>query len=166
MFESLTLEKLSNKNFKNFLFLIEKLAEYEKSPPLDDGAEVRLKKDGLSKNPRYGAYLGKIEGEYVSYAIFYETYSSYLALPTLYLEDIFVLEKYRCNGIGQRMFDFCVQKTKERGCGRMEWCVYNWNESAIKFYGKNKATCLDKVYYRLDANHIENFMGGKQDTVK
>jgi len=82
------------------------------------------------------------------------TYSSYLALPTLYIEDIFVIEGWRRTGIGKKMFEFCARQAKNRGCGRMEWCVYNWNIPAIKFYRKLKATRLEKTYYRLDKKQI------------
>ena len=55
------------------------------------------------------------------------------------------------------MFEFCIKQAKKRNCGRMEWCVFNWNETAINFYKKNNATRLDKTYYRLNREQIENF---------
>lgn len=156
MSKDLKIEKLTEKNFEYFISLIEKLAEYEKSNPPDKEAKIRLKKDALSEKKFFEAYLGKINEKYVSCVVFFMTYSSYMAKPILYLEDIFVLDEYRKQGIGQKMFDFCVKKSKEKGCGRMEWSVLNWNEPAINFYEKNKATRLDKSYYRLNEDQINH----------
>ena len=157
MSQEVAFERVVDGTFDDFVYLVEKLAEYEKIDPPDDQAKLRLKNDCLSANPKFEAYLGRIDGKYVAYVIFFMTYSSYLALPTLYLEDIFVLEEYRREGIGQKMFQFCVKQAKERDCGRMEWSVFNWNKPAIKFYEKNNATRLDKTYYRSSRDQIENF---------
>ncbi len=156
MTKKLSLEKINNENFDEFFKLIKKLAEYEKQESLDENVKKRLKNDGLSDNPKFKAYLAKYENEYVGYLIYFMTYSSYLALPALYLEDIFVLKQYRRNGIGQKMFDFCIKKAHENKCGRMEWCVYNWNKTAIKFYEKNNAKKLNKSYCRLNKKTIQN----------
>jgi len=156
MNQELRFERVSDENFNDFVYLIEKLAEYEKSDPPDEQAKLRLREDGLSENPKYEAYLARIDNKVVGYAIFFMTYASYLALPTLYLEDIFVLEGFRNKGIGQRLFQFCVSQAKERECGRMEWCVFNWNKDAIRFYKKNGAIRLNKTYYRLDKAKIDS----------
>jgi GNAT superfamily N-acetyltransferase len=157
MQQGLTIVKLTEERFDDFINLIEKLAEYEKLDPPDDKAKIRLKKDGLSENPKYEAYLGIVDGKAVAYIIFFMTYSSFLALPTLHLEDIFVLKKYRRRKIGQKMFEFVVKQAKERKCGRMEWCVLAWNKPAIKFYKKNKAKRLNWYFYRLTKDEIERF---------
>jgi GNAT superfamily N-acetyltransferase len=148
-FDELAVERVDEDNFDEFLYLVEKLAEYERLDPPDEGAKARLKADGLSDNPRYEAYLGRIDGQAVSYAIFFMTYSSFLALPTLYLEDIFVLEEFRRRDIGQKLFEFCVHEARDRGCGRIEWMVLDWNEPAIKFYEKNGAKALDWTFFRM-----------------
>ena len=157
MTEEMIYEKVDDGNFDEFFYLVEKLAEYEKQNPLDKQVKLRLKQDALSEKPKYEAYLAKLNKNYIGYFIFFMTYSSYLALPTLYLEDIFVLEEHRKKGIGQKMFQFCVQQAKEKGCGRMEWCAYNWNKPAINFYKKITATRLNKTYYRLTKEQIDNF---------
>jgi GNAT superfamily N-acetyltransferase len=154
----LAIERVVEENFHDFCALIEKLAEYERLDPPDDEAKARLKNDGLSDNPRYEAYLGRVGGEAVSYAVFFQTYSSFLAMPTLYLEDIFVLEEFRRAGLGQRMFEFCVKKAGEKGCGRMEWCVLDWNQPAIDFYEKNKANRLNWIFYRLTQEEIARYL--------
>jgi GNAT superfamily N-acetyltransferase len=153
--ENLTaIEQVSAENFNAFLGLIEKLAEYEKLAPPDEEAKRRLRRDCLSGRPRYQAFIGKIDDKYVSYVIFFFTYSSFLALPTLFLEDIFVLEEYRRQGVGKKMFDFLKETAKREGCGRIEFTVLKWNKSAQEFYEKNKAQRLEWYLYRLTK---ENF---------
>ena len=155
MVKHVEFERVTKKNFDDFFSLVKTLAEYEKQEPLDQEIKLRLKNDSLSETPKFEAYLTKFKNQYVGYFIFFMTYSSYQALPTLYIEDIFVLEEERRNGIGQKIFDFCIKISKEKGCGRMEWCVYNWNKPAIDFYKKNNAILLDKKYYRLTKEQIE-----------
>lgn len=156
MSQEFVIEKVDKRNFDDFLYLIEKLSEYEKLEPPDKEAKNRLMEDGTGKNSKYEAFLGKLNGNPISYVIYLMTYSSFLALPTLFLEDFFVLELYRRKSIGQKMFDFCVEKAKEKGCGRIEWCVLNWNTPAIKFYGKNKATKMDWTFFRFTKDQMYN----------
>jgi len=116
------------------LHLIEKLAEYERLVPPDEGARARLVRDMFSTPPRIEPYLALQEGVPVGYALVFETYSSFLALPTLYLEDIFILPEHRRGGIGMKFFRTLVAEARRRGCGRMEWTVLDWNRPAINFY--------------------------------
>lgn len=118
------------------LHLIEKLAEYERLTPPDEGARGRLLRDMFSTPPRLEAYLALRDGMPVGYALVFETYSSFLALPTLYLEDIFILPEHRRGGIGRKFFRTLVAEAHRRGCGRMEWTVLDWNTLAINFYEK------------------------------
>lgn len=143
------IEKVNAETFGDFLFLISKLAEYEKLTPPDDDAKVRLQRDCLGEAPKYWAFLGRVDGKAVAYVIYFFTYSSFLALPTLYVEDIFVLEEYRRRGIGGRMFDFLAETAKREGCGRVEFTVLKWNKPAQAFYKKKKAKCLEWFFYRL-----------------
>jgi len=146
----LIIERVTGDNFQDLLLLIEELAKFEKLTPPDKAAKGRLRRDALSKNPRCEAYLGRLDSKYVAYVIVYFTYSSFRALPTLYLEDIFVLEEYRRQGIGQAMFDFCVKRAKKEGCGRIEFTVLDWNKSAQRFYEKNNAEKTEWSFYRLN----------------
>jgi GNAT superfamily N-acetyltransferase len=158
MEQDVLIEAIDENNFDEFLFLIDKLAEYEKLTPPDEAAKIRLRNDGLNESSKYEAYLGRVDGKAVGYLIFFMTYSSFLALPTFYIEDIFILEQYRHQGIGQQMFGFCVREAKERGCGRIEFCVLHWNTPAIKFYEKNSAERLDWYFYRLDSKQIDEYL--------
>jgi GNAT superfamily N-acetyltransferase len=113
--------------------LIDALADYEKLERPSSAARERLQKD-LFEHNRVQAWLAWVDNKAVGYTIVCETYSSFLALPTLYLEDLFVLPDHRGQGIGARLFDAMVEEGKRRGCGRMEWSVLDWNQLAIDFY--------------------------------
>lgn len=150
MLADFDITKINESNFEDFIFLIKKLAEYEKLEPPDDSAVKRLKADGLGDDRKYSAYLGLLSGKPVAYIIYFFNYSSFRAMPTLYLEDLFVLEEFRRLGIGTKLFDFCMKQAREHGCGRIELCVLTWNEPAIKFYEKNRADRLDWYFYRVE----------------
>jgi len=146
---SLTIKKVDEETFNEFVGLINKLAEYEKLEPPDDDAKKRLRQDCLSGKPKYQAFVGKIGANPVSYMIYFFTYSSFLALPTLFLEDIFVLEKYRKQGVGKKMIEFIKENAKREGCGRIEFTVLKWNKVAQQFYEENKAQRLEWFLYRI-----------------
>ena len=152
------IEEVNSDNFNHFLNLIYKLAEFEKLNPPDNAAKERLRQDCLGKNPKYHTFLGKAGNEYASYVIYYFTYSSFLALQTFYLEDIFVLQEFRKSGIGRKMFSRCVEIASEKECGRMEWSVLKWNENAIRFYEQTGARQLDEwATYRMDKSQIRKY---------
>ena len=145
----LVIKQVNAETFDDFLGLIDKLAEYEKLVPPDEEAKRRLRVDCLSDKPKYQAFIGKIGTKCVSYVIYFFTYSSFIALPTLYLEDIFVLEEYRRQGVGKKMFNYLKEIAKLEGCGRIEFTVLKWNKSAQEFYEKNKAKYVEWFLYRL-----------------
>jgi GNAT superfamily N-acetyltransferase len=137
------------------LELIYALAEYEKLPPPDTAAQTRLLTDAFSEHPRFEVFLAEVDGKVVGYAFVFETYSTFLALPTLYLEDIFVLEAYRGQRVGHALFQHCVREAHRRGCGRMEWVVLDWNMPSIEFYKKRGGQHLTEwQHYRLTAEQI------------
>ncbi len=150
----LIIKKVDVDTFDELLYLIGKLAEFEKLTPPDKEAKERLRKDYFSDKPKFEALIGKVDGKCVAYTLFFLTYSSFLASPTLFLEDIFVLEEYRGRGIGKKMFEYCKEKAERRGCGRIEFTVLTWNKEAQQFYESNKAERLEWFFYRLNR---ENF---------
>jgi len=121
------------------LELIDALAEYERLKKPTPPAHRRLIKDGFGKKKRFQTFIAFADGKAVGYAMFFETYSSFLARPTFYLEDIFVYPEYRRYGIGKTLFDQCITEARRRKCGRMEWIVLDWNKNAMKFYEKFNA---------------------------
>lgn len=138
-----------------WLGLVDGLADYEKLERPSPEARQRLQNDAFGPQPRILTYLAEMEGNAVGYAIAFETYSSFLALPTLYLEDLFVMPQHRRAGVGRAFFRFLAGEAQRRGCGRMEWAVLDWNRPAIEFYESMGARRLDEwQVYRLTADQL------------
>ena len=155
---TIKIRKASAKDAKAFLSLVHALADYEKLDPPSPSAERRLVQDIFareSKKKKLNLLLAFSDHKAIGYALYFFTYSSFLARPTLYLEDIFVLEEFRGKKIGKSLFLHLAKEAKRGGCGRMEWSVLTWNKSAIGFYEKMGARRLDEWhYYRLDQDKI------------
>jgi GNAT superfamily N-acetyltransferase len=146
-----------------FLSLVDALADYEKLDRPTPEARERLARDGFGERPVFNAFLAELDGTPVAYAITFFTYSSVLARPTLYLEDLFVLPEARRHGVGKAFFRFLAREAVERGCGRMEWVVLDWNQPAIDFYERLGATRLADWYsYRLTAGELEAMAAGEE----
>ncbi len=142
--------------------LICALADYERLPRPDEAARERLKRDAFGEFPRFDAWLAEVAGRPVGYAITFFTYSTFLALPSLYLEDIFVLPEYRSRKIGAALFKHCVKVACDAGCGRMEWQVLHWNTPAIEFYHRMGATRLEGWHpYRLGRAELEKILASR-----
>jgi GNAT superfamily N-acetyltransferase len=133
------------------LELIDGLADYEKLARPDEAARARLAADAVSEPPRFRTLLAELDGELVGYAIYFFTYSTFRARPTLYLEDVFVLPDRRSQGAGVALFRACAREAVAQGCARMEWQVLAWNEPSIQFYERLGARHLtDWLPFRLD----------------
>ena len=146
----LKIRKATRSDFEDIFKLICELAEYEKLPPPDKNARKRLFRDAFSKKPLYKILIAENKKVIIGYAFYYFTYSSFLASKTLYLEDIYVVPEFRFKGIGKLFLNKLTDIAKKKQCGRMEWCVLNWNKPAIRFYEKLGAKPLNEwTYYRL-----------------
>ena len=144
------IRKAKKSDLNDILRLITELAEFEKLNPPDKSANKRLKKDAFSNNPSFKILLADNGKESIGYAFYFFTYSSFMARKTLYLEDIFVSDRYRNKGIGKMLFEKLISIAKESDCARMEWVVLDWNINAIKFYDKLGAKELKEwKTYRL-----------------
>ena len=138
----MTIVPLAADRFDDFIGLIHALADYEHLAPPDAAAVERLRADAFGPRRRFEAALAVDGSRAVGYAIWFETYSSFLARPTIYLEDLFVLEEARRSGAGGMLFDHVRTLGAERGCGRMDWQVLDWNGLARDFYDRRGATWL------------------------
>jgi GNAT superfamily N-acetyltransferase len=157
---SFVVQRAEAQDGATLLGLIDALADYERLPRPDPAARERLLSDAFGAEPRFEAYLARLDGAAVGYAIVFETYSSFLALPTLYLEDLFVLSKHRGRGLGRALFLHCAREALHRGCGRMEWSVLDWNASALGFYERLGARRLaDWLPFRLLRADLERLVG-------
>lgn len=126
-----------------FVELVRALAAFEALEPPDAAAAERLLADAFGPRPRYELLLAELGGQVVAYASFFETYSTFRALPSLYLEDLFVREDARGRGIGTLLLSRLAELALERGCGRFEWTVLDWNERARRFYRSLGADILE-----------------------
>src|SRR5271157_1016059 len=151
----LQIEKLSKENFDNFIDLRKRSLGSESSRYLDTAIINRLKEDAFSINHKYEVHLGKIGLDWVAYAIIIMSYSTFIALPSLSIDEIFVLDNFRSLGIGMAMFEFCVRKAKKRGCGKIELAIPNRNVKAKKFFEFNRAVPIDMTYYQIDPFDIK-----------
>lgn len=122
--------------------LIVALAEYEKLSHAVTGNVESLKEHLFGSKPYVEAIIAEYGGKAVGFALFFHNYSTFLTKPGIYLEDLFVLPEYRRNGIGKQILTYLAQLATSRDCGRLEWSVLDWNESAIAFYENMGASVL------------------------
>jgi GNAT superfamily N-acetyltransferase len=123
--------------------LIRALARYEKLDHEHVGMEVDLCEHLFGARPYCEALVAEDESRLVGFALFFHNYSTFLARPGIYLEDLFVLPDWRRHGHGRDLLRAVARLAVDRGCGRFEWSVLNWNEPAIGFYQALGAEPLD-----------------------
>jgi GNAT superfamily N-acetyltransferase len=137
------------------LSLIRELADYERAPDAVVATEAGLREVLFGAKPSAEVLLGLEEGEPVGFAVYFHNFSTWLGRPGLYLEDLFVRPEKRGKGYGRALLERLAQIAKERGCGRMEWAVLDWNEPAIQFYRKLGAEPMDEwTVFRLTGEGI------------
>ena len=122
--------------------LIKGLAEYEKLSSQVTGDVNSLKQHLFGEQIYAEVILAFYQEKAVGYALFFPNYSTFLTKPGIYLEDLFVLPKYRRQGIGKSLLNYVIELGKSRNCGRLEWSVLDWNQTAIDFYEKIGADVL------------------------
>lgn len=152
----IVVRKATRADSKAVVDLIVGLAEFERLEPPDPSAKRRLVKDIFEKKLAR-VLIASIGKNPVGYALYFYTYSSFAARPTLYLEDIFVKEQHRQEGVGRILFMKCVREAARHGCGRMEWQVLTWNAKAMRFYEKLRARKIgDLRLFRLNYKSIQS----------
>jgi GNAT superfamily N-acetyltransferase len=125
------------------LSLIQGLAVYEKMADQCVATEDALRETLFGAQPAAEVVIAYAGEAPAGFALWFHNYSTFLARPGLYLEDLFVLPEWRGEGVGRRLLSHLAQLAVRRGCGRMEWAVLDWNESAIGFYRKLGATVME-----------------------
>jgi GNAT superfamily N-acetyltransferase len=116
------------------LRFIRALAAYEKLSHEVVADEAQLRATLFGVRPAAEVLLAEVDGAPVGFALFFQSYSTFLGKPGLYLEDLFVLPDARSHGVGGALMAACAKLAVERGYGRFEWSVLDWNEPALKFY--------------------------------
>lgn len=164
--QTITVRPARREDAESLLELIDALAAYEVLDPPDRAAKARLVQDGFEHSPpRFDVFLAFDEGMAapIGYAIVFETYSSFLARPTLYIEDVFVMPDARKKGTGSALFAYLAAEALRRGCGRMDWICLEWNTLAIEFYEKRGAKHMDEWRtYRLTAPQLETLVASSR----
>ena len=137
------------------LSFIRELAEYERLSHEVTATEEILDRTMFGESAYAEALLGYAGETPVGFAIFFHNFSTFVGKPGIYLEDIYVKPEHRGNGYGRSMLIHLAGLAVERDCGRFEWAVLDWNESAIRFYESLGARPMDDwIVYRLDGDAL------------
>jgi GNAT superfamily N-acetyltransferase len=135
---------------------IRALAVYEKLEHQFVATHKQLRETLFGPRPYAEALIARLDGTPVGHAIFFHNYSTFLARPGIYIEDIFVLPEHRGLGAGKALLTEVVRLAKERNCARVEWSVLDWNQPAIDFYKRMGADVMpDWRICRVDAAGID-----------
>jgi GNAT superfamily N-acetyltransferase len=138
------------------LGLIRELADFERLLDQVSATEEQLRGALFGPRPYAEVLLARDGAEVAGFALFFHNFSTFLAKPGIYLEDLYVRPKYRGNGYGAALLARLAALAVQRGCGRLEWSVLNWNQRAIDFYRSLGAQPLDEwTMYRVTGEALE-----------
>ena len=141
--------------------LIRALAEYERLAHEVVLDEAPLRDHLFGPRPYCESLIAEDNGTPVGFALFFHNYSTFLTKPGVYLEDLFVLPNYRGRGHGKALLVALAKLTVERGCGRLEWSVLDWNAPAIAFYRSLGAKPMDEwTVMRMTGADLKELAGG------
>ena len=140
--------------------LIRELAEYEKLGDRAQATPDAIRAHLFGPRPYAEAWLAEVAGETAGFALFYHTFSTFLGRPGLYLEDLFVRPEHRGRGIGKALLAGLARLAIDRGCGKLEWVVLDWNEPSIGFYRSLGAMPMDDwTVMRVDGEALDTLAG-------
>ena len=138
------------------LFLIKELADYERLTDQVVATEADIARSLFSDRPVAEAVIGRYDGEPAGFALFFQSFSTFLGRAGLYLEDLYVRPAYRGRGFGRRFLSYLARLAVKRRCGRFEWSVLDWNQLAITAYRRAGAVPMDDwTVYRLTGDALE-----------
>lgn len=161
MSQNFSIKPASTTDVPLLFSFIKELAEYEKLSHDVIATEEGLRKTLFGDHPYAEVVIGYLDHQPVSFALYFHNYSTFLGQPGIYLEDLYVKPEARGLRIGQKMLAYLAQLAKERKCGRLEWSVLNWNESAISFYEKLGAKAMDEwTVYRVTGQELDALANG------
>jgi GNAT superfamily N-acetyltransferase len=140
---------------------IRALAEYEKLSHRFRATEQDLRETLFGDRPYAEVLIAQIANVPVGHAIFFHNYSTFLAQPGIYVEDIFVLPEYRGRGAGKALLQAVARLALDRNCGRLEWAVLDWNTPSIEFYRRCGADVMGEwLGCRMSADQMKSFTEG------
>jgi GNAT superfamily N-acetyltransferase len=135
--------------------LVVELAVYEKLSHEVVSTPEDMRRALVGPKPIVEVLLAEISGKPVGFALFFQTFSTFVGRPGIYLEDLFVLPEHRRRGIAMALLQQLFRVARERDCGRVEWTVLDWNEPAIKFYREKLGAKILKEWWRCRVE-VEN----------
>jgi len=142
------------------LGLIRGLADYERLSHEVTADAATLRRSLFGARPVAEVVIAEVDGTPVGFALFFHNFSTFLGLPGIYIEDLYIEPAWRGKGIGRALLSYVARLAKERGCGRLEWAVLDWNESAIAFYKKLGARPLDDwTIFRVTGRALDKLCG-------
>lgn len=145
------------------LALVRELAEYERAPDECRATEAALGETLFGAAPQAEVIVAEWGGAPAGFALFFHNYSTWEARRGLYLEDLFVRPAFRGRGVGRALLEHLARLAVARGCGRFEWSVLDWNESAIGFYQALGARAMDGwTVMRVDGAALGALAGGER----
>jgi len=155
------IEPATERDLPLILKLIKDLADYEKLAHAVEATEDILR-ESLFRQRAAEVLIGYADDEPAGYALFFQTFSTFLGVPGMWLEDIFVLPRFRGRGLGKTLLGRLAQIAVDRGYGRLEWSVLDWNEPSIEFYKAMGATPLDEwTIFRLTGESLRKLVDGR-----
>lgn len=144
------------------LDFIRKLAEYGDIASETTVTEADVRAALFGPRPVAEATLAYVGGEPAGFAVYSFTFSSFMGKPGVYVEDLFVERRFRGGGVGKALLVTLARLGRERGCGRLEWSVLNWNEEAMEFYQDLGAAPMDEwTTFRLTGEALERLASGE-----
>ncbi|HEY7089398.1 MAG TPA: GNAT family N-acetyltransferase [Tepidisphaeraceae bacterium] len=154
--ENISIAAATEGDASTILSFIRGLAEYEKLSHQCVATEQSLRATLFGANRYAEALIARLDDVPVGFALFFHNYSTFLARPGIYLEDLFVLPEFRGRGVGKALLRRVAEVARERNCGRLEWSVLDWNEPAIEFYKRLGAKILpDWRICRMTAEQLD-----------
>ena len=143
------------------LSFLKELAEYEKLSHEVVATEDDLVRHLFGDRPVAEVVIGELGGTPAGFALFFHSFSTFLGRPGIYLEDLYVRLASRGSGLGRAMLVHLAKLAKERGCGRLEWSVLDWNEPSIGFYKALGAVAMDEwTVYRVTGEALDGLAAG------
>jgi GNAT superfamily N-acetyltransferase len=156
----LTITIATERDVPHILAFIKALAEYERLADSVVATEEGLRATLFGPRPYAECVIARWNGEPAGFALFFHNYSTFLARPGVYLEDLFVNPEFRGKGIGRSLLQYLAKVAVERNCGRLEWSVLDWNEPAIGFYKSLGAEPLEEwTIFRVKGDALARLAG-------
>lgn len=141
--DNLNIRGANKEDVSLILNLIKQLAEYEKLRHEVVATENDIRENIFGEKKYAEVLIAEYENRPAGMALFFHNFSTFVGRPGIYLEDLFVLPEFRGKGIGKKLLLSLIKLADDRNCGRVEWCVLDWNEPAINFYKKLGAVSMD-----------------------